>query len=155
MHRAAFVSVLISVTALAGCTEIVQFAQGPRVAVSDVQSYNTAPVASSGTRVQSQTPGSEKAMQACVEAAGVINSYEMLPPAAKGASFTVLAGKNVTQKQAGSINTCIAQGAPIASATPSRDDYAPELASGYSGDFTYNCGSSVFVGGSGYCVKGY
>ncbi|ALI56960.1 hypothetical protein [Celeribacter marinus] len=154
MHRAAFASVLISVTALAGCTEIVQFAQGPRVAVSDAQSYNTASFAARATRVQSQTPGSEKAMQACVEAAGVINSYEMLPPAAKGASFTVLAGRNVTQKQAGAINACIANGAPVAARQQTRDDYAPELASGYSGEFTYNCGSSVFVGGSGYCITG-
>ncbi|WP_417241918.1 hypothetical protein [Celeribacter sp.] len=107
--------------------------------------------------VASQTPGSEKAMQACVEAAGIVNSYEMLPPAAAGAGYSVLAGQNVSQSQAAAINSCIAKGAPVKrvdAVYQDREDYAPELSSDYSGDFSYDCGSSVFVGGSGYCIKG-
>ena len=117
----------------------------------------TQPHATKTTLVASQDPGSEKAMQACVAAAGVENSYEMLPPAAAGASYTVLAGANVSEKLASAINTCIAKGAPVKKVEAvyqDREDYVPELSGGYSGDTSYDCGSSVFVGGSGYCIKG-
>lgn len=36
--------------------------------------------------------------------------------------------------------------------TPVREDYAPELQSDYAGR-SFDCGTSVFVGGSGYCLK--
>ncbi|WP_417249603.1 hypothetical protein [Celeribacter sp.] len=33
-----------------------------------------------------------------------------------------------------------------------REDYVPELSGDY-GKSTFDCGTSVFVGGSGYCIK--
>lgn len=128
-------------------------------AITDAQTYTTSTAYTQGqsTLVASQKPGSRAAMEACVVAVGIQNSYDMYAPDTTGAGYEVLAGANVSNAQAKSINTCIAQGAPVRQSvapvpSATREDYVPETAANYS-EYEYDCGTSVLVGGSGYCIK--
>ena len=95
-------------------------------------------------------------VEKCARAAGISGTYAVDYEAqGKTQSFTILPTSGVLPEQVDAANACIARaglGGSSSGGAMTRADYVPEIDGGYTAAGG-SCGTSVMIGGSGYCIK--